>query len=191
MQYFRSEELWMIVYSITKALEYLENLNIAYGVLDCDKIFLGEKVKLLDPSAIAEDPLNINGNRLYSPQILNYEENVDIIKSDVFVFGLCLLEAALLLDFNAENRINFDQTRLKIYLNSISEMYEPEFRDLLAKMLEYYPQNRPTFLHIKEYLENTLELTAISANQSIYAPLEEDPQDCGSESMPIDETFQH
>ena len=67
MQYFRSEELWMIVYSITKALEYLENLNIAYGVLDCDKIFLGEKVKLLDPSAIAEDPLNINVNRLYSP----------------------------------------------------------------------------------------------------------------------------
>lgn len=47
----------MIVYSVTRALEYLEHLNIGYGVLDCDKIFLGEKVKLLDPSAIAEDPL--------------------------------------------------------------------------------------------------------------------------------------
>jgi len=48
----------------------LENLNIAYGVLDCDKIFLGEKIKLLDPSAIAEDPLLVTDNRLYSPEVL-------------------------------------------------------------------------------------------------------------------------
>ena len=45
-------------------------MNIAYGVLDCDKIFLGEKIKLLDPSAIAEDPLLVTDNRLYSPEVL-------------------------------------------------------------------------------------------------------------------------
>jgi len=75
----------------------LENLNIAYGVLGCDKIFLGEKIKLLDPSAIAEDHFIITDNRLYSPEVLEERDCIDILESDVFIFGLCLLQAALLI----------------------------------------------------------------------------------------------
>ena len=69
-------------------------------MLGCDKIFLGERIKLLDPSAIAEDPLVITNNRLHSPEILLQNHDIDIIKSDVFIFGLCMLQAALLIDFS-------------------------------------------------------------------------------------------
>lgn len=51
--HFTSNEIWTIVYSVTRALEYLSTLNIGYGVLRCDKIFINNKIKILDPSAVA------------------------------------------------------------------------------------------------------------------------------------------
>lgn len=125
LMYFHSSELWMVMYNIVRALEYLEKLNIGYGVLGCDKIFLGERVKLLDPSAIAEDPLQVTNNRLHSPEILLEYSDVDILKSDVFIFGLCILQASLLIDFTPEFGRRIDETRLRIYLQSVDEMYEP------------------------------------------------------------------
>jgi len=59
--------------------------------LSCDRIFIDEKVKIIDPSAVGEDPMMISSNRLYSPEILIGEEDVDILKSDVYVLGLCIL----------------------------------------------------------------------------------------------------
>jgi hypothetical protein len=102
----------------------LEQLNIGYGVLDCDKIFLGERIKLLDPSAIAEDPLLVTENRLYSPEVLMEQEGIDILKSDVFIFGLCLLQAALLIEFMPDFLQNLDETRLRIYLNNVEKLYQ-------------------------------------------------------------------
>ena len=51
--HFQEEELWAIIYSVIKSLEYLGKLNIGYGVLGCDKIFIDKRFKLIDPSAIA------------------------------------------------------------------------------------------------------------------------------------------
>lgn len=79
------------MYSVVKSLEYLERLNIGYGVLGCDKIFIDNKIKLIDPSAVAEDPLVLTPHRLYSPEVINHHSSINILKSDVFVLGLCLL----------------------------------------------------------------------------------------------------
>jgi hypothetical protein len=93
-------------------------------VLGCDKIFIdGGKIRLLDPSAIAEDPLAIAHHRLYSPEILNGHDEVDILKSDVYVFGLCILEVALLVDLAHDSRGRYDATRINIYLEKMEALY--------------------------------------------------------------------
>lgn len=45
---------------VVKALAHLEDQGIVYGVLGTDKVFIGDYVKLLDPSATATDPLLIS-----------------------------------------------------------------------------------------------------------------------------------
>ena len=100
---------------------------------------MGDKIKLLDPSAIAEDPLVITNNRLHSPEILLQYTNIDIIKSDVFIFGLCMLQAALLIDFSVEFGQRIDKTRIKLYLETVEQIYDSQFTDMLRLMLESNP----------------------------------------------------
>jgi hypothetical protein len=66
-------------------------------------------VKILDPSATASDPLLISEGRLYSPEILNDQENIDIFKSDVYIIGLIMLECGLLVDLSKEVEPNLDK----------------------------------------------------------------------------------
>ena len=89
--YYAVEEVWQILYSMVRGLEYLESNQIGYGVLHPRHVFIDEGVKLMDPSAIAEDPLSVTSGRLYSPEIVKGYEEIDILRSDVFVLGLCLI----------------------------------------------------------------------------------------------------
>ena len=92
--FFEEDELWAILVTIVKALGYLQERGIIYGVLNSDKIFINpadHNVKLLDPSAAASDPRKITEGRLYSPEILNDEKEIDMFKSDMFVAGLIIL----------------------------------------------------------------------------------------------------
>ena len=45
-----------------------------------------------------------------------------------------------------------DETKLKIYLEEVEKLYGMELAQLLRQMLEYLPENRPTFCEIREYL---------------------------------------
>jgi hypothetical protein len=90
----------MIIYSICSALSYLEEKGIIYGVLGCDKMFVDQQIKIIDPSATAMDPLMITEGRLYSPEIIAQEDEIDMFKSDVYVFALCIMEVVLLTDFS-------------------------------------------------------------------------------------------
>ena len=85
----------------------MEKIGIGYGVLGCDKIFIDKKVKLLDPSAVGEDPLNLMSHRLYSPEVIS-QQSTDIIKSDVYVLGLCIIEAVLLISLSSEAHPKYD-----------------------------------------------------------------------------------
>jgi hypothetical protein len=155
-QHFKEEELWAIIYSVIKSLEYLERLSIGYGVLGCDKIFIDKKIKLLDPSAVAEDPLTLGPHRLYSPEVINRREPIDILKSDVFVLGLCIVEAVLLVSLSNEAMPKYDETKLRIYLVQVEQLYGSELALLIGQMLSYSPEDRPSFSDIRYYLESTL-----------------------------------
>lgn len=100
---FEEEELWAVLATIIQALAYLQQEGIIYGVLGADKIFINDSlVKILDPSATATDPLLIAEGRLYSPEILKGEPDIDMFKSDIYVTGLILLECGLLVDLSRD-----------------------------------------------------------------------------------------
>ena len=83
-------------------------MKIGYGVLGCDKIFIDKKITLIDPSVIAEDPLTLAPHRLYSPEVIRGHSDIDIVKSDVYVLGLCLLEAILLVSIGSSSMPKYD-----------------------------------------------------------------------------------
>ena len=122
-----------------RGLEYLQKEGIGYGVLHCGNIFIDEGIRLLDPSATAEDPLVLAPNRLYSPEILAQYEDVDILKSDVFVLGLCLIEASLLLTLSGPAPPRYDPTRLGLYVQRVRKIYGEELADVISAMLQYHP----------------------------------------------------
>jgi hypothetical protein len=70
----------------------------------------------LDPSAVAEDPHTLVPHRLYSPEVIYQQDPIDIIKSDVYVLGLCIIEAVLLVSLSSEAKPRYDETKIKVYL---------------------------------------------------------------------------
>ena len=129
---------------------HLQERGIIYGVLNSDKIFINpadHTVKLLDPSATATDPLMICEGRLYSPEILNDEEEIDMFKSDMFVAGLIILECGLLVNLSQET-----EPDLTDYMNMFRngqgeecEGYSDKLCNMVEWMLEAEPEKRPTF----------------------------------------------
>lgn len=66
-----------------------------------DRIFINRSlVKIIDPSATATDPMLVVQGRLYSPEVLDGEDNIDMFKSDIYVTGLIMLECGLLIDLS-------------------------------------------------------------------------------------------
>lgn len=48
----------------------------------------------MDPSAYNLAPMNVSRLSIYSPEIADSSPEIDFYQSDVYLLGLCLLEAA-------------------------------------------------------------------------------------------------
>ena len=72
----------------------------------------------MDPSATAIDPLQISEGRLYSPEIINQSDEIDLFQSDIYVLGLILIECGLLIDLSSDEDDNMEK-----YLQVFSENY--------------------------------------------------------------------
>ena len=85
-------------------------------MLGSDKVFIDGKIRLIDPSAIAQDPFSLTPHRLYSPEVIRQLPDIDILKSDVFALALLILEAALLVPLSNESMPEYDLTKINLYL---------------------------------------------------------------------------
>ena len=61
------------------------------------------------------------------------------------MLGLCIIEAVLLISLSNEDLPKYDETRIKIYVQQVGDIYGDGMADLLRQMLQYSPQDRPTF----------------------------------------------
>lgn len=71
---------------------------MVYGVLSPNKIFVEDKIRVMDPTAFNINPLNISRLSLHSPEIRMNQADIDFYQSDVYLLGLCILSAASLVD---------------------------------------------------------------------------------------------
>ena len=60
-------------------------------------------------------------------------------------------------------------------MQQVGDIYGDEMADLLRQMLQYSPQDRPTFSEIRQYLENSLEL--VDESENCFSPLPSDTED--------------
>ena len=63
-----------------------------------------------------------------------------MLKSDVYVFGLIILEAGLLLDCNQQQEENLEE-----YCSEFQHIYGQELTSIIAQMLSFEPSERPSF----------------------------------------------
>ena len=56
------------------------------------------------------------------------------MRSDVFVLGLCAIEAGVLVQMGGKNAMRYDATRIALYIQRIGNMYGEELSNLLTQM---------------------------------------------------------
>lgn len=72
-EYFAEPELWILLSSLVNSLIYLQSKDVVYGVLSTSKIFIEDKIRLMDPSAFNINPMNVSRLSLHSPEIKKNE----------------------------------------------------------------------------------------------------------------------
>jgi hypothetical protein len=66
---FSEEEIWILVSSLVNSLIYLQERGVMYGVLSNSKIFVEDKIRLMDPSSFNINSMAISRLSLHSPEI--------------------------------------------------------------------------------------------------------------------------
>lgn len=75
-------------------------------MLSPNKIFIEDKIRVMDPTAFNINPLNVSRISLHSPEIRMNQTDIDFYQSDVYLLALCILSAASL--SNIHNDIGED-----------------------------------------------------------------------------------
>ena len=171
---FALEEITYLIYDTIAACGYLQGLNINHGDISPEIILrtddghfvLGDKLK--NKTKFPQNLIDrfIRGKKLYlSPELYsmirsrNSEgiERMNYFTNDVFILGLCILEAGVCQDVTSIFRKNspyVDQDILAEFLTSFETRYGQHSLPslVLAKMLEIDPLKRPDFLVLKTAL---------------------------------------
>lgn len=171
---FALEEITYLIYDTIAACGYLQGLNINHGDISPEIILrtddghfvLGDKLK--NKTKFPQNLIDrfIRGEKLYlSPELYsmirsrNSEgiERMNYFTNDVFILGLCILEAGVCQDVTTIFRKNspfVDQDILAEFLTCFEMRYGQHSLPslVLAKMLEIDPLKRPDFLVLKTAL---------------------------------------
>lgn len=171
---FALEELTYLIYDMVSACAFLQKQNVNHGDLNPDNILrsddghfvLGEKLRA--KSAFPQNLIDryIRGEKLYiSPELFSMIRSrnseainrMDNYVNDVFILGLCILEAGI----GADPTVIFkrgapavDSGRLKEMRQAFADRFGADSLPnlVLGKMLEVDPKKRPDFAVLKSAL---------------------------------------
>ena len=169
---YKESELIIMLYSLIKALSFLQKKNIAHRDIKPQNILLypNNKIKVADFGEAKEIKIikqqnTLKGTEMYMSPILynavkynkkNVEHNV--YKSDVFSLGFCFLYAAAL-NFKILSDLreikDMKEIRIKIgkYLN---KRYSSKLINAIIKMVEYNENERVDFIEMEKYIKDNL-----------------------------------
>ena len=170
---YTQKDLINIIKQLTSALAFLQKNNVVHRDIKPQNILLfkGNKYKLADfgeskqLNNVSVSLLNgsLRGTELYmSPLLFNGLRNgqIDVthnlIKSDIYSFGLCILYAA-----TTCNKTLYD-IRKYIEMDGLSEYiektlinnYSKKFINLIISMLEINEEKRPDFIELEKIVNN-------------------------------------
>lgn len=170
-QNFNMKELTHLLYDIINAGVHLQENNIKHQDICPSLIYLSktENYKLLrneknrnNPERYQLEKMLRNKNYYLSPKLYialkkRYLDNIkhNYIKSDIFSFGLVLLEAGLLKSIkNIYDSSSINKNILDNYLKEFEEKYDnnPLLFSSLRKILEFDEDERPDFISLKEVI---------------------------------------
>lgn len=166
---FGNKEITFLMYDVLNGLYHLQILGLCHGRVN--PLFIARTTTgyavIDDPFFDVFDVLNLkeklNFGLYLSPESLSSAldgnkagEEYDLIKSDVFSFGLLMLEAAILENVNKIFKENFEiEFRLLEQMIHKMKCRYPEnnlLTSTIVKMLERNPEKRPDFKEIFEKL---------------------------------------
>lgn len=175
---FKYTELTHLLYHQVIAHSYLQDNKITHGDISPSTIFLTNKGDYkvafrLNTNATPEkfnlEKMMKNEPLYLSPTVYTALKRRNLsniihsaLKSDVFSFGLCLLEAGLLRSVQSiySKGDEIDQHMLNIYLDEFELKYtdNPLLFSSVRKMLEVDESERPTFTDLKLALPDYAEI---------------------------------
>ena len=190
--YFTEDELLDLVDSILSALIFFEKNKIYHGDIRPNNIFFSkneEKVYKISDINFLD---NLNG---YQRMILGTENisylNNDLLlclmnrelepffnkqKSEIFSFGLTLLQVSLLIedieDLYDFHEFNLKKDKISIYLENLKIKYSQEFHDLVCLMLNFEDKE----ISYKDILKNLKKINHVFCNLNIEGGIMEDEE---------------
>lgn len=127
----------------------------------------------MNPSAFTLAPVNVSRISFQSPQITATDKQIDFNQSDVYLLGLCILEAAALTKI--DNKANKDDVQR--LLEYVRQQYSSQMIHVLQHMLKEQAEDRPSFTDIQEYIEKEIQIksTKTWAADTLPADCEDTP----------------
>ena len=168
---YSENDLINITKQLISALSFLQTKNIVHRDIKPQNIliFKDNKYKLADfgeSKQMSNISFSLNngslrGTELYmSPLLFNGLRNgqIDVshnlVKSDVYSLGLCLLYAATFSNKSLYDVRKFvEMKELKKYIeDTLKDKYSQKFIDLIISMLEIHEDKRPDFIELEKLI---------------------------------------
>ena len=165
------EHMWYVLKILVEVCAHLIRYNIPVGELDPENVLITEEgeIKLLNCFFLEGfrdglvKALSVQGYKsCFSPEELRclkrfrVDQGIDREKSVVFSIGVVVLCVAVSEDFQGfydffGYEVNFKKILKRIYVLR-NEGYPESFLELLVKMLDLEPGNRPDLKYLKNYI---------------------------------------
>lgn len=183
---FEEDEIWSIIASCILGMSHLQANKIHHQAISSKTILIDNKgsVKVADPYCaleISNYSKMLSKKRpehIYlSPELCQCLDNtevtpsgdVDPYRSDVFTFGMVIIETALLKyldDCYREDNTKVDWDTIRFYLNQVEQIYGAQLKEFIEKLVSD-PAKRPDWLELKLHMKNDGKSSAGGKNSQI------------------------
>lgn len=178
-RFYTKEMLYFMAEHLAKLMHRLQAINIAHRDLKPENILLTKQGFKLTDFGLAQNTARTGrrsksyaGSPFYVSPLLKHAVETndfknldhDIYKSDVFSFGLILLEAACLCDIRDLNSFSKQAKVNEMLARVTNGGYDVWFVNVLKAMLDFDENKRLDFLQLYGYMETQKNAGKISRN---------------------------
>ncbi|RLN94141.1 hypothetical protein BBJ28_00008327, partial [Nothophytophthora sp. Chile5] len=159
----KSSLVWGLLYEVTLGLQFLHRNNIVHGDLKCNQILVsGEGVAMLTDfglsfiSSESRPEMTGGGVRWTAPECLTSEGLAPTFESDVYSFGMCVVEAVtnnLPWGVRLPDAAVMDHLRHRTFLNRPPEFESDAEWQFVRTLCAFEPNERPELSDVLKQIQ--------------------------------------